>query len=306
MYTLWSYASLMPVRSFFLFIEFAAEFSHRRLDVEQQLHQWLGDRLMVLHFYRLLSPGDWINAMRQHFNASASDDPIWLLQNDDHPFVDVDATVLCEALNTFEDEPLRHKTIIPSHWPYSIGRFVKYENITQHGTLLRVPLPLGLIPLDSYMIISRAHLTLLVDVYAHNLHELGRFEGPAFRTQFSTYLSSRPGLLWEPAVVYVPFRELARKFDGYCGRMAGVPQLILPPQLNHRPRNPEEVHMLMTCIGNTRCENGSAPYPRQWVELAQYMFARQQRKACKQEALQCTESAHSEHIKSSSMQSRGH
>ena len=47
--------------------------------------------------------------------------------------------------------------------------------------------------------------------------------------------------------------------------------------------------MLMTCTSNnTRCENGSAPYPRQWMKLAQDLFARQQMKACKQKALQCT------------------
>ena len=293
MYTLWSYASLMCVRSFFLFIEFAADFSHKRFDVEQQLHQWLGDRLTVLQFSRLLTPGNWASAMRQHFNASAPDYPVWLLQNDDHPFVDVDATVLCEALSTFEAERLRYKMIIPSHWPYSIGRFVHSENSVQRSTLLRVPLRLGSIPLDAYTIISRAHMRLLVDVYAYGKHLHPRFEGGAFRSQFNTYLSSRPGLQQERAVVYVPFRELARKFDGYCGRMAGVPQLILPPQLNKRPQNAEEVRMLMTCTSNTRCENGSTSYPRLWLTLAQDLFARRQMKSCKWKALQCTESAHS-------------
>ena len=106
--------------------------------------------------------------------------------------------MLCEALSTLEAEPLRHKMIIPSHRPYAIGRIVNYENITQRGTLLhvRVPLALGTIPLEGYVIISRALMRFLVDVYADDLHELSRFEGGAFHTRFDTYLNRHAPALY--------------------------------------------------------------------------------------------------------------
>ena len=48
--------------------------------------------------------------------------------------------------------------------------------------------------------------------------------------------------------VYVPLRELLRKFDGYgIGKLSASPPLLLPPQANARPRGKPRLLAAMLC-----------------------------------------------------------
>ena len=85
--------------------------------VAAQLKALYGTRLASLEFYRPTSQTQWREIFKKHFVDYDDDEVLWFMQNDDHPFVDVDEAVWKEGLERMRSDTSQYKTMYPSHWP---------------------------------------------------------------------------------------------------------------------------------------------------------------------------------------------
>ena len=52
---------------------------------------------------------------------------VWFLQNDDHPFIDADASALCEGLSALQADPAPYKSLWPSHWSFALATAARFH-----------------------------------------------------------------------------------------------------------------------------------------------------------------------------------
>ena len=133
------------------------------------------------------------------------------------------------------------------------------QTATRLGALARHAMPLVSTPLDGYTIMSASLLHELVFTLDWRGETHHRFD--ALRSKLEEHVAARfPSPASQPTVsVHVALRELARKFDGYCGKLAAAPPLVLPPQMNVQTRDPVALRAAMLCRTDecgARCKSG--------------------------------------------------
>ena len=116
-YTITTYSKLESLRRAFLFVELDPAYHSKKEAVRTRLRDLLGDKLVVLRFFRLAAQTQWQEVFKQHFNGYGNESLIWFLQNDDHPFIDVDESVWKEGLRQMLEDSSHYKALYPSHWP---------------------------------------------------------------------------------------------------------------------------------------------------------------------------------------------
>ena len=142
MWTLSSYAKL-PVERAYLFIELAPEFSALQERLELRAKELFGDRLVCFLPRRLLSQADWQEAVASIIAPPGTSDDkdedqrlVWFLQNDDHPFIDVDQHVLREGLALLRADTSRFRTLLPTHWTEGLKLSGKFEEPRRVGSYI--------------------------------------------------------------------------------------------------------------------------------------------------------------------------
>lgn len=251
LWTLESYSRL-PITRAYLFIELAPEFAQERPRLRERAAELFGDRLRCLRATRIASQPAW----RAAIDSTIIDDDegcqrlIWFMQNDDHPFIDQDVSVLQEGLallragSSTKNAPSapssscsgddRFRTIQPTHWPEALQLSGKFGGATRVGSsYIRSEQTLT----DAVQIMTFAYFryqTIELDWRGLNLTRMdsliwgrgiyGDRRGTVVK--YSAHLEQ---------TMLVPLRELCRKFDGVratSGRHFLSPPLVLPPSNN--------------------------------------------------------------------------
>ena len=248
-----SYANLTSLRRAFLFVELDKDYAAEKPQVEAFLRALLGERLALLEFSRVSSKSKWQDVFSKHFQDYDDEDIIWFLQNDDHPWVDMDESVWKEGLRRMKDDPSQYKSLYPSHWPEVMKLSGKIgERVEVCGSYIRTTMTL----LDAVQVMNFAW-------FRHLLTEV-RWKINHTRIDFM-FMDSRiwsgkpktcPGaFLGSYQTIYIPLREICRKFDGYQAQNIppqDVPWLVLPPEANVFDRSPDALRRLMTSVKSGR------------------------------------------------------
>ncbi|KAL3897809.1 MAG: hypothetical protein SGPRY_012970 [Prymnesium sp.] len=228
LYSLSTYAAL-PIKRVFLYLELGEEFASRRPEFDARVQYLFGDRLVVNQPKRLTSQPEWRQAMTTIApyidSASASHRLIWLLGNDDHPFIDTNQSVLREGIAMLRVDPSRFKCLMPSHWPEALRLSGKFGPPQLRGSYV-----------VSRQTLTDAVLIMNLGFMRYLLLELD-WKGRRYSRMDSLIWGSgiygkRKGALVRTnkliQTMYVPLRELCRKFDGYL-EVANIPPSVLPP-----------------------------------------------------------------------------
>jgi hypothetical protein len=200
-----------------------------------------------------------INLMEKH----GPNEPVWLAQNDDHPFIDYNTDVLMEGIELLNNDTNKYKSISYSHWPEAIKSIGKLKH-TKINNYIRCHVTC----LDGIQIFNLQYLYyffveytwkndhLLLDRLFVNeiLPTIGGFSA-IFNNHFSQ-------------VIYIPLRELCRHFDGYdhvgMDRDA-FPELELPH--NTFDYSKDTLIKKMTTKHNSYwTENNTFTHPQEWID----------------------------------------
>ena len=143
----------------------------------------------------------------------------FFLNNDYHVFIDYDTTLLEEGIKLLLEEPNKHKSIYISHWPEIIKLSGKY-NIPE---INKNYIKFNLTQLDSIQIFNLEFLYYILIKYKwKNIYP--RIDDIIYEI---TNKPNQDNILSQ--TIYVPLKELFRKFDGYLhvNLLNGCPPLNL-------------------------------------------------------------------------------
>jgi len=223
----------LPIHGFYLFIQLDEEFSSQRQNLENELTSSLGSRLQHLEFTRILTQARWKWLMSSIGSDNHSGRLVFFLQNDDHIFIDVDTSLLCQGLMLLHSEPSKFKTLYMSHWPEALRLTGKVSPPQRIGGFVRTNLTM----VDAVQVFNLGFLHhIFVELEWPQGLQVRRIDRLIMqRAVWGTFAQS----LLRTAdsenslqAFFVPLRELCRKFDGYMHigiPFAKVPQL----EINH-------------------------------------------------------------------------
>jgi len=237
-----TYAAL-PLERVYLYIELDDEyFSARRDELRTIATQLFGERLVVFEPRRLTTQDEWRQALAHRISPATGGAVgeqgdsrlVWLLQNDDHPFVDVNTDVLCEGLARMRADPSRFKSLYMSHWSMAINLAGRVNPPQRQGSYVVSTLTM----LDSVQVFNFRYLHYLLSGLDWGGHRFTRIDQLIRQRQIYSTSAERADLFATNAslqTMYVPLRELCRKFDAYVDMAieATVTRpLVLPPLAN--------------------------------------------------------------------------
>jgi len=221
-YVIYSYRNIIFKR-IYLFIKLDDNYIDQKDSLLQFIHlnfSYLDKSHIYVEFDRLCIQNQWTPLIPNLYKEFGGNEPIMFLNNDDHVFIDYDTKLLEEGLDTLSNEPTRHKSIYISHWPELIKLSGKYNTHQRYGNFIGFKLSL----LDSVQIFNLhfLHYILVEYIWKHNYHP--RIDDILNEL---TNTPSQDNVLSQ--TIYIPLKELFRKFDGYGHtHMEHCPPLILP------------------------------------------------------------------------------
>ena len=168
-------------------------------------------------------------------------------------FIDINTDVLKEGLALMRADSSRFKTIYMSHWPTALELTNKTRPPWRCGSyaVTRVTM------LDSVQIMNLAYLRYVLLEVKWKSARVPRIDSVILQQQVvgGRYASrGAKGFMTRSSLqtMYVPLRELCRKFDAYVvSTSAGIPvervrPLVLPPEANKLFKTDNELIRTMT------------------------------------------------------------
>ena len=197
-FTLTTYSQI-PFRKVYFFIELGEEFSNRKQELIDFINTLFPECNLVIG-KRLTTQLEW-KYFFDSYDITDDNYPIWLAQNDDHPFVDFNLDVLNEGLEIMYSDPTNFKVLITSHFPegLKLGAYSKFLGIS--GNYLKYN-----------------HRTT-ESIYIYNLKYLKFF---LLETPWPKEIITRTDGIFHiyhgdfDVTAFVPLRELCRHFDAYA------------------------------------------------------------------------------------------
>jgi hypothetical protein len=273
----------LPIERAYLYVSLASEFAAREHELRDKVHKLFGGRLVVLQLKRLVSQQEWRVAMRdiapEGLDLRGHERLIWVMQNDDHPFIDVDHAVLWEGLALLRaDKASRFKCIQPTHWSEALKLSGKFSPPTRNGSYVGSRQTLT----DGVLLMNFAFFEYLMLQLDWQGTIISRSDTLVWGR--GIYSTRRGALVHTRDLIqtmYVPLRELCRKVDGYWANarisLHDVPPLALPPRSN-RPNLPHSwssLRRMMLSVGSsywsTKVPN-HFQVPIEWVEHAAHLY----------------------------------
>lgn len=259
-YVIYSYRNIIFKR-IYLFIKLDDNYIHQKDSLLQFIHlnfSYLDKSNIYVEFDRLCIQNQWNPLIPNLYKEFGGNEPIMFLNNDDHVFIDYDTKLLEEGLETLSNEPTRHKSIYISHWPELIKLSGKYNTHQRYGNFIGFKLTL----LDSVQIFNLQflHYILVEYIWKHNYHP--RIDDILNEL---TNTPSQDNVLSQ--TIYIPLKELFRKFDGYGHtHMENCPPLILP--CNKFNYDKTTLTQKITAPHNSFWTNGNHfNIPDEWVNI---------------------------------------
>jgi hypothetical protein len=241
----------------YLFVKFDEEFLPRRKDFINFLHRTFPATKIFFQEKRLELQDEWAPIIRL---ITKDEHLVWFTQNDDHVFVDVDTSMIDEGINLLLADNSSFNSLYYSHWPeilklsgklgtpVRVGRYVKFN-----ATLL-----------DSIQIFNSKLLRFIfLDL---------DWGGRSFKRIDSILLQRQ---IWQRGntdislqTIYVPLRELCRKFEGYSHvNMNNAEPLDLSYQIKTLNRSRNAIQTLVTAPHvSDWTTNNQFSLPEEWLE----------------------------------------
>mmetsp|Transcript_2125 Transcript_2125/g.3886 ORF Transcript_2125/g.3886 Transcript_2125/m.3886 type:complete len:430 (-) Transcript_2125:218-1507(-) len=275
MWSMTSYSKL-PMQRAYLFLEFAPEFQNRIDEVKAKMTELFGSRLKILRFCRLTHHTEWKAALDEIQTGEENEDQmrmVWFTNNDDHPFIDVDDSVLKEGIFRMRSDPARFKTMYVSHWPEILKLSGKIHPPIRRGSFVVGRLTI----LDPVQVFNFGYLRFLIEnMYrSWKIELITRFDGIL---QQNRVWGHDIGFKYSPYIaeslqnVYVPLREQCRKFDGYAQQSLTqyITSLVLPPSANNISYGKKDLLRRMTAVKKDNPtlwnKHNNFTIPREWAE----------------------------------------
>lgn len=258
-YTLYSYRTI-PFSEMFLFIKLDTNYDHVREKLVQYIHKLfphVGPQRIHIVFDRLYRQPQWNEFITRMYAEKGGNELIMFLNNDDHVFVDSTTTVLKEGLDILSKDTHRFKSIYISHWPEILRLSGKYETPEKVGNYVSFHLSL----LDSIQIFNLELLHHVLVTYPW------RGDHPRIDDILNelTPIPSQDNPLSQK--IFVPLKELFRKFDGYghVGISHDCPPLHIPTNVFKYDR--KTLIAKMAPPHQSAWVNGNAfTIPAEWIE----------------------------------------
>lgn len=263
-WTLATYSKLRSLRRAVLCVELSDEYRGKKENLETYIRTLFGTRLQSLSWTRAVEQDEWRSLIFQVGGRDGDSDDIivWFMQNDDHPFIDFNEDVLEEGLARLSDDNSTFRALYPSHWPEILNLAGKYATPLLCGSFIKVNVTI----LDGLQFMNFGLVRYLVD-------EL-RWSTPMRRLDtllMDSRVWSSGTQLYDLVTLFVPLRELCRKFDGYQAQMIPaerVPYLVLPPDANKFDRSISSLIRMLTSDEPVRtlwCRASHFPLPPEFV-----------------------------------------
>jgi len=244
-YTLESYSQI-KWDNIYLFIELDTEFLERKHELEEHIYKIFKCDNISLHFYRIIEQHIWQQFFLENYKSN-EDRLIFFNQNCSHVFIDFNLDIFNEGITLLKNDISKYKSLYMSHWPEILKLSGKLNNQEYIGNYIKFKATL----VDSTQIMNLNYIKFL-------LTELNWFNQPILRidglitqdniwhrgTGNNPYNSPEYNFL---QTIYVPLRELCRKFHGYDhikirnDELGEFPALKLPKELNNFSCTKEEL-----------------------------------------------------------------
>lgn len=256
-YTLQSYSKIQFTHVY-LYIKLDEEFKNRADELKTYATTLFANKSIEFNrFENQYELGKFIFNLYSHFG---SDQLVWFMQNDDHVFIDTDTRILDEGINLIQNYPAKYKTLSLSHWPETM----RVSGST--GAVKRI---------NNYIIYE---CTAVEPMYIFNMEYLYHI---VIETQWpNPYVKRIDGVIpydftnYKKQTCFGPLKELCRKFDGYDHvnmDKEACPPLVLPPENNVFPTDPESLRKKMLARHDGLSSNGFV-IPEEWIQVHQNTY----------------------------------
>jgi hypothetical protein len=263
-HTLKSYSKI-NWKNVYLFIKLDWEFRSRRGELKEFINTVFHGVSVQIEWTRYEKQGEWKSFIE---TVTKEDDLIWFTQNDDHPFIDEDLSVLNEGVNLLESDPAPFKSLYFSHWPEILRLSGKLSQPEKVGNYIRFHATM----LDAIQIFSSKFIRyIFLDV---------NWGGKRYK-RIDTLLRQRS--IWGESngnmddglqVIYVPLRELCRKFSAYGHvHMHNVPALEFSYEIQKPNRGRQDVISLITAEHSSMwTKDNDFSIPEEWIEQSVNLY----------------------------------
>jgi hypothetical protein len=267
--TLRSYASL-PIDRVYLFIEFDVEFKWFEPELASLAFDIWGDKLQHLSFTRKVCQQDLAPLL--YSLCDNGDRLILFTSNDDHVFIDYDVSIFSDGLRLAREDRSIFKTIYYSHWPEAVGLSAKRP---PGGELIESYVRSSQTLADSVQIFNAAYLNFMFvsETWPEESRCSNRIDS------FFLWMGeiwTNPGIPDKDLqIMFVPLRELFRKFDGY-GHVRSDMNIFFPPlelPLEHSKLLFGKDLKQRLGLELTHSVFGGLPVPMEWIKKAEELYA---------------------------------
>ena len=244
----------------YLRIKLDDEFQPRKTELVEWIEQWLPGA--DLKFERYEYQYEWKELIER---VCSEDEFIWMTQNDDHVFVEEDAAYLETGLELMKKDPAQFKTLYFSHWPEILRLSGKLGPPERVGDWVKFKCTL----LDSIQIWNANYLRFLFIDLDWCGQSFKRIDGLLFQVPIWGF----GNILHSIQTLYVPLKELCRKFNGYVYVDATeAPPLTLDNYTCERTT--ENVRLLMRAPSQNSGWTANNPFrvPEEWINTSLRLY----------------------------------
>jgi hypothetical protein len=244
----------------YLRIKLDTEFQGRQEELTDWINLYLPGADLV--FTRYEYQHEWRELIEK---ICEEDDLIWFTQNDDHVFVDDDAVYLESGIELLRKDQSIFKTIYFSHWPEILRLSGKCGHPERIGDWVKFKCTL----VDSIQVFNSNYLRFLFIDLDWGGREMKRID---------TLLVHRGiwgsgNIIHSLQTVYVPLKELCRKFNGYDFISKDeAPALSL--EINTCSRTTENVKRLAKApsMCSLWTNNNTFSIPDEWIQTTLRLY----------------------------------
>lgn len=260
-YLLYSYRH-MPFTTLYLFVKLDTEYSYLESEtieyIYKTFHSISKDNIHI-KFDRYTRQEQWTSLIT-HLYKTDPTQLVFLCNNDDHIFIDVNMDLIHEGIELLKKEENKLSSIYFSHFPEIIKHSLLFEP-ERIGNYVKFKCSI----FDSIQIMN---MELIYFIFVKH-----KWNGEHIRIDTIIFeVSSKPAMSNEVnQVMYIPLRELCRKFNGY-GHV-NMDETIFP--VLHLPQNTfyyseQDIEKRMTAphTGWSVMFNNKNKIPREWITTA--------------------------------------
>jgi hypothetical protein len=274
-HTLKSYARI-DWDDVYLLIKLDEEFEPREEELKKFIKKIFSKNKVVYIPERFEYQWQWQELIKK---ISNKDNVVWFTQNDDHPFIDINLKVLYEGVDLLLKDKGKYRSIYLSHWtevlrlsgkfckPKIVGNYVKFQTTI----------------FDSIQIFNTEYLRYIFLHLDWGDKQFKRIDSLMLFDEFKPALDAICGVTntkrYSPMQnVYVPLRELCRKYSGYSHvNMEWVKPLELSNNQSFRIKSPpfDDLNIINTMTANHNSPwtlNNNFKIPQVWINISLSLY----------------------------------